>query len=84
MQIKLQLGKLRFDMPLSELLAVQQQINAIQLLPLELAHIWTLGSLPPHHRDPFDRMLIAQSIASQMPILSVDSAFDSYSIQRLW
>jgi PIN domain nuclease of toxin-antitoxin system len=54
------------------------------LLPLELAHIWTLGSLPPHHRDPFDRMLIAQSIASQMPILSVDSAFDSYSIQRLW
>jgi PIN domain nuclease of toxin-antitoxin system len=84
MQIKLQLGKLRFDMPLSELLAVQQQINDIQLLPLELAHIWTLGSLPPHHRDPFDRMLIAQSIASQMPILSVDFAFDSYSIQRLW
>ena len=84
MQIKLQLGKLRFDMPLSELLAVQQKINAIQLLPLELAHIWTLGSLPPHHRDPFDRMLIAQSIASQMPILSVDSALDSYSIQRLW
>jgi PIN domain nuclease of toxin-antitoxin system len=84
MQIKLKLGKLQFDLPLSELLAVQQEINTIQLLPIELAHIWTLGSLPLHHRDPFDRMLITQATANQMPILSVDVAFDCYEIERLW
>lgn len=84
MQIKIQLGKLRFDVPLSELLTIQQQVNRIQLLSIDLKHIWALESLPPHHRDPFDRMLIAQAMATKMPILSIDDAFDSYLIERLW
>lgn len=84
MQIKLQLGKLRFDVPLSELLTIQQQVNQIQLLSIDLKHIWALERLPPHHRDPFDRMLIAQAMATKMPILSIDDAFDSYLIERLW
>ena len=84
MQIKIQLGKLRFEISLSELLTVQQKINRIQLLPIDLKHIWALESLPPHHRDPFDRMLIAQAMATKMPILSIDDAFDSYLIERLW
>lgn len=84
MQIKLQLGKLRFDVPLSELLTIQQQVNQIQLLSIDLKHIWALERLPPHHRDPFNRMLIAQAMATKMPILSIDDAFDSYLIERLW
>ena len=84
MQIKIQLGKLRLNSSLPKLIESQQQTNNLQLLPMELAHIWTLANLLDHHRDPFDRLLIAQSIVEQMPILSVDSAFDAYRIHRLW
>ena len=84
MQIKIQLGKLKLDLPLSDLIYSQKQVNKLKILPIELSHIWTLDGLPNHHKDPFDRILIAQAIAEKMPILSVDSIFDSYPIQRLW
>ncbi|MBD2771520.1 PIN domain-containing protein [Iningainema tapete] len=83
-QIKLQLGKLRLNSPLPNLIESQQQTNNLQLLPIELAHIWALANLPNHHRDPFDRLLIAQSIVEHIPILSADSALDAYQTQRLW
>ncbi len=47
-------------------------------------HILVNGQLPLHHRDPFDRLIISQAIAEQMPIVSNDQAFDAYPIQRLW
>ncbi|MBR8835797.1 MAG: type II toxin-antitoxin system VapC family toxin [Stigonema ocellatum SAG 48.90 = DSM 106950] len=84
MQIKIQLGKLRLNSSLINLIESQQRTNNLQLLPIELDHIWALANLSDHHRDPFDRLLIAQSIVEQMPILSVDSALDAYQIQRLW
>lgn len=62
MQIKQQLGKLSLNLPLPELIASQQQTNGLQLLPIELNHIFTLENLPQFHRDPFDRLLIAQAI----------------------
>ncbi|MEH2361344.1 type II toxin-antitoxin system VapC family toxin [Nostoc sp.] len=83
-QIKLQIGKLTLKMPLSELIKDQQEINDLQLLPIELTHIYALTNLPNHHRDPFDRLLIAQATVEQVPIVSIDSAFDGYPIQRLW
>ncbi|HLO46983.1 MAG TPA: PIN domain-containing protein [Kamptonema sp.] len=51
---------------------------------MNLDHIEVVASLPLHHRDPFDRLIIAQAIVEQIPILSVDSIFDAYPIARLW
>ncbi|PIG93418.1 type II toxin-antitoxin system VapC family toxin [Gloeocapsopsis sp. IPPAS B-1203] len=67
MQIKLQLGKLNFDLPLSELIESQRQVNDLQLLSILTEHIYALEMLPNHHR-PFDRLLIAQAIVEQMPL----------------
>lgn len=83
-QIKRQLGKLSLNLPLPELIASQQQTNGLQLLPIELNHIFTLENLPQFHRDPFDRLLIAQAITEQIPLLSIDTVFDHYPVQRLW
>ena len=84
MQIKLQLGKLNLNSSLPVLIDNQQRVNNLQLLPIELVHIWGLTNLPNHHRDPFDRLLIAQAIVEQIPLVSIDSVFDNYPIQRLW
>ena len=84
MQIKYQLGKLKLRLPLPDLIQEQRQVNNIQLLPIELNHIWTLDRLENHHRDPFDRLLIAQAIAEDLPILSDDGLFDLYPVERLW
>lgn len=84
MQIKIQLNKLTLNLPLSEVIDRQQQVNGLQILPIELAHIFALEQLPNPHRDPFDRLLIAQVFVSQIPILSIDIIFDRYPVQRLW
>lgn len=84
MQIKRQLGKLTLSLPLSQLIADQQQTNQLQLLSIELNHIFMLENLAQVHRDPFDRLIIAQAITEQMPLLSIDTIFDQYPIQRLW
>ncbi|MEH1780023.1 MAG: type II toxin-antitoxin system VapC family toxin [Nostoc sp.] len=84
MQIKIQLGKLKLNSTLLDLIETQERINNLRVLPIELAHIWGLTNLPNHHRDPFDRLLIAQAMIEKLPIVSIDSLFDSYPIQRLW
>jgi PIN domain nuclease of toxin-antitoxin system len=84
MQIKMQLGKLRLRSPLDQLMSHQQQVNDVQILPVELSHVLSLGALPPHHRDPFDRLLIAQALDEGLFVVSADSAFASYPIQVLW
>ena len=58
--------------------------NAIDVLPITVAHLVAVSTLPLHHRDPFDRLLIAQAMVAQMPIVSADPAFDAYPVQRLW
>ena len=60
MQIKITIGKLYFDKSLSDIVGSQRNINDVQILPVELEHIWQLDNLPLHHKDPFDRLLIAQ------------------------
>lgn len=84
LQIKSQLGKLSLTRPLPDLLKQQCETNDINLLPIALEHIFTLNDLPHHHRDPFDRLLLAQSKFEKMPILSIDSIFDAYEVERIW
>jgi PIN domain nuclease of toxin-antitoxin system len=84
LQIKTQLGKLRLSMPLQITLHEQQRVNNIQLLAISPAHIFALESLPNYHRDPFDRLLIAQSLAEGLPILSRDSVLAQYPAHVIW
>jgi PIN domain nuclease of toxin-antitoxin system len=65
---------------------VQREIalDGIVLLPITLGHLAAVSGLPMHHRDPFDRMLIAQAQVEQMTIVSVDAALDAYGIARVW
>ncbi|OAD22722.1 PilT protein domain-containing protein [Candidatus Thiomargarita nelsonii] len=58
--------------------------RSLKLLPVELHHVYALESLPLHHRDPFDRLLIAQAIAEQMFLVSADSQFDQYPVDIIW
>lgn len=56
----------------------------MEILPIRYEHILALETLPLHHRDPFDRMLIAQGIAEGVPILTSDAKFEHYSVKILW
>jgi len=82
--IKTKIDRLQLEVPLTEMIEVQQADNDLKLLPVELHHVYALGSLPLHHRDPFDRLLIAQAIAEQMFLVSADSQFDQYPVDIIW
>lgn len=82
--IKTSLGKLIVAEPISVLLPRELNRNGFHSLPIELAHIIAIADLPFHHRDPFDRLLIAQAMVEQLTVASSDAAFDPYPISRLW
>jgi len=82
-QIKTQIGRLRLNMPLSEM-AKHHQVNGVTLLPMMLPHILELEQLPQHHRDPFDRLIIAQSRIESITIVTRDSAFQKYDCKLMW
>lgn len=84
MAIKLSLGKLNLAQPFEVLIPQQMRLNGIKLLGIEIEHTAAVSKLPFHHRDPFDRLLIGQAMVEQMPIVSADTAFDTYPITRLW
>ena len=82
--VKLRLGKLTVGMPTEVLMTEHVTANNIDVLPISVPHLIQVSTLPLHHRDPFDRLIIAQSIVEKIPIVSADPAFDAYSIERLW
>lgn len=82
--IKLSIGKLSLGQPFDMLIPEQMRLNGIELLQIEMAHVMAVAKLPFHHRDPFDRLLIAQAMVEQIPIVSGDPASDAYGIKRLW
>ena len=70
LQIKIQNGKFSFQKPLPEIILGQQKINDLQILPITLEHIYELEKLPFHHKDPFDRLLIAQAIIEDFTLIT--------------
>jgi PIN domain nuclease of toxin-antitoxin system len=84
MSIKHSLGKLELRKPFAELIPEQLETNALGVLGVELSHVMELSILPHHHRDPFDRMIIAQARVETLPVIGDDGAFDSYGVQRIW
>ena len=84
LSLKLSLGKLRLSQPFNEFVAEQMLATQAQLLPIEVNHCLEVISLPMHHRDPFDRMLIVQAKVGGLVLVTADHAFEQYPIQRLW
>ncbi len=84
MQIKLQLGKLQLRFPLAEIIRNQQQTNSIRVLEVTLAHVLALEGLPAPHKDPFDRLLVAQANAESVVLASRDKIFKQYPVKLLW
>jgi PIN domain nuclease of toxin-antitoxin system len=83
-QIKHQLGKLQMQTSLAEAIDSQQQTNQIEMLPITLEHVLMLDNLPGHHKDPFDRLLVAQAMVEKAILLSHDAQIASYPIKVEW
>jgi PIN domain nuclease of toxin-antitoxin system len=82
--IKISIGKLSIDEPLDIFIEKHVFANDIQIKLIETKHILPLVSLPFHHRDPFDRVIISQAMVEKMQIISNDSLLDAYPIDRVW
>ena len=80
MQIKRQIGKLDLRMPLNELIENQTRQNGVEILPVHLDHVLRLDKLPAIHKDPFDRLLIAQAKIEDIKILTSDRVFAEYDV----
>jgi PIN domain nuclease of toxin-antitoxin system len=84
MQVKSTLGKLQLSRPAVELVQAEVDRAAIKLLPITLQHIDALSRLPNHHRDPFDRLLVAQAIHEGLTLVTSDAAIAQYAAPVLW
>jgi len=84
MAIKCSIGKLKLTKPFNAFMTEQLSVNVIDLLPISQSHVTMVASLPFHHRDPFDRLLVAQSIAEGLALVSAETVLDAYGIKRIW
>lgn len=82
--IKVSIGKLTLALPFGRFVSLQIEANGFVSLGIEAKHLAQVATLPFHHRDPFDRLLIAQGITEGVSIVSADAAFDAYGVARLW
>jgi PIN domain nuclease of toxin-antitoxin system len=82
--LKVQVGKIRFEEPVVGYLKRQIFKNNIRILPILMDHVAHLESLPLHHRDPFDRILVAQSMEGNLSLLSADPLMKRYSVPVIW
>jgi len=84
MAIKSSIGKLKLTIPVREYVVQHLSLNNFKQLNITLNHVTKVEKLPWHHRDPFDRLLIAQAIEEKLVLVSADTIFDRYDIKRLW
>jgi PIN domain nuclease of toxin-antitoxin system len=82
--VKYSLGKLRLTEPPKEFVTNRMNANALTELPVSMSHALALQHLPLHHKDPFDRLLVAQAMVNQIPLLSADQQLSAYDIERIW
>ncbi len=84
MAIKQSLGKLSATRPIVGVVEEELRVSGISWLGIEMEHCQGISSLPFHHRDPFDRMLVSQALHGSLHVLSVDAQLDAYGIKRIW
>ncbi len=82
--IKIRLDKYKLPAPFQEFMERQIAVNRFNILHIEPRHVAPITTLPFHHKDPFDRLLVAQAMVEQIPLVSNDSDLDAYPIRRLW
>ncbi len=82
--IKYGIGKLNLEVPFDDFIDRQITPNGIQLLDIKLEHLKVVSALPLHHRDPFDRLLIAQAITEDILFISADRVFSLYPVRLMW
>ena len=82
--IKVSIGKLELLLPYNQLIPEQLEENDINVLPIELSHLTKVIGLPFHHRDPFDRLIIAQALTEDLPVVSSDTVFSQYVVKLIW
>ena len=82
--VKFSLGKLRLAEPPRDFMENRIRNNALSRLPVSLEHTYRLSHLPLHHRDPFDRLLVAQALEEDLPILTADPALSAYDVEIVW
>jgi PIN domain nuclease of toxin-antitoxin system len=82
--IKVSIGRLRFDRPVRQFLTEQLPASGFSLLGVEFRHVMRVAELPFHHRDPFDRLLVAQALETESVVVSADRSFDAYGTKRVW
>jgi PIN domain nuclease of toxin-antitoxin system len=82
--IKHSLGKLSLSEAPKDYIEEMLAVNEFTVLPIKLAHTFQIAELPNHHKDPFDRLLIAQSQIEQMPIITLDRQIIKYPVQTFW
>ncbi len=85
-EIAIKVGAGRMELPdaVEHYLPDRMRHHGFDLLPIELSHAFRAGSLPPIHRDPFDRMLVAQAQIEGLPILTADPAISRYDVETIW
>ena len=83
MAIRSQLGKLDLRLPLADIMS-GQRLNGLRFLDVTTEHVLAVASLPPVHKDPFDRMLVAQAQIERLTLVSRDETLDRYEVERLW
>jgi len=85
-EIAIKIGKKKYALPEEYDVFMEREIagNEFRILPIEISHTALLTTLPDHHNDPFDRLLVVQALVEQMAIVSVDFAFDAYGVTRVW
>ena len=84
MAIKVGIGKLAMEEPPETVLERYVRERIATILPIRAVHLRLLRTLPHHHRDPFDRMLVAQALADDLTLVSHDAEIDAYGVRRLW
>lgn len=82
--IKTSLGKLQLATSFDQLIPAQLEQNAINILPIHVDHLSTIISLEYHHRDPFDRLIIAQGMTEGIPVITSDALFNNYPVDVIW
>ncbi|OFX28135.1 MAG: twitching motility protein PilT [Bacteroidetes bacterium GWA2_31_9] len=82
--IKSSLGRIEIPIDFEKFIEEQLKINNILIFPFSISHLAKVKELPFIHKDPFDRIIISQSIIENVSILGIDSVFDKYGITRIW
>ncbi len=82
--IKVSIGKYPMTVPFDQFFSEGIEGNEFEIIPIEIRHAFVLATLPLHHKDPFDRMMISQAIAERIPVVSIDQVFDTYGVKRIW